>query len=386
VIPVTGIAADRPRAAFAEIPARPPPRMEKGAVGWLRHRLFGTWFDALLTVAILYVAVRLIPPFVEWAVLDAIWGPAPPGDCRVDGAGACWAFVGEKYRLIFFGLYPYEEQWRPLLAMALLIGLAVASTNRRFWGRWLVAAWVAVTLVALTLMQGALPIPGFPIAIPGLTYVETAQWGGLPLTVGLSMIGLGLAFPFAILLALGRQATLPAIRAMCVTYIELIRGVPLITILFMAALLFPLFMPIGVDFNYLLRVQVGMILFAAAYLAEVVRGGLQAIPKGQYEAADSLGLRYWSKQRLIVLPQALRISIPPLVNTFIGFFKDTTLVITVGLYDILGAAKLGLTDAPWGSFYKEAYLFVSVVFFVFCFSMSKYSQYLEKLLNTGRRR
>jgi general L-amino acid transport system permease protein len=179
---------------------------------------------------------------------------------------------------------------------------------------------------------------------------------------------------------------MPAVKLFSVIFIEFVRGVPLITVLFMASVMFPLFLPEGWNFNYLLRAQVAIIMFTAAYLAEVVRGGLQSIPKGQFEAADSLGLSYWQKQRLIILPQALRISIPALVNTFIGSFMDTTLVIMVGLFDLLGAARLGLSDSIWGPFYKEAYLFVSLLFFVFCFSMSKYSQHLERYLNIGTRR
>jgi general L-amino acid transport system permease protein len=261
--------------------------------------------------------------------------------------------------------------------MVLMVGLLVASTNRRFWSGWLIVVWVAVIVGAVALMHG-----GFL----GLPHVDTQKWGGLPLTLGLSVIGLACAFPISILLALGRRSRMPAIRVLCVTYIELIRGVPLITVLFMATVMFPLFMPTGVNIDQLLRAQIGLIMFAAAYLAEVIRGGLQAIPKGQYEAADALGLSYWRKNRLVILPQALRIAIPPLVNVFIGFFKDTTLVIIIGLFDLLGAARQGLTDAAWGAFSQEAYLFVSLIFFIFCFSMSKYSRYLERTLNTGTRR
>ncbi|MGK9169817.1 amino acid ABC transporter permease [Inquilinus limosus] len=382
-----------PFVSTGEIPAEPPPNATAGPIVWLRQNLFNNWYNAVLTLLILYAAIRLLPPLIEWALINPVWGPAtpdqPPAEvvaaCRAV-AGACWGFIEEKYRLIFFGLYPYEEEWRPIVAMLMLVGLAVASTIRRFWGKRLIVAWVVVIVAAVSLMYGAVPLGFFEIPIPGLTLVETARWGGLPLTLGLSMIGLALAFPFSILLALGRRSQMPAIRTMCVTYIELVRGVPLITVLFMASVMFPLFLPEGWNFNYLLRAQVAIILFTAAYLAEVVRGGLQAIPKGQFEAADSLGLGYWQKQRLIILPQALRISIPALVNTFIGSFMDTTLIIMVGLFDVLGAARLGLTDSIWGPFYKEAYLFVSLLFFVFCFSMSKYSQYLEKFLNIGTRR
>jgi general L-amino acid transport system permease protein len=386
-------ALTEPFVATQELPAEPPPGSTTGPIAWVRQNLFNSWFNTILTLLIAYLAIRLVPPFIQWALIDPVWGPSTPDEAPADvvaacraTTGACWAFVEEKYRLIFFGLYPFGEEWRPIIAMAMLIGLAVASTMRRFWGKGLIVAWVVVIAAAVSLMYGAVPLGFFDIPIPGLTLVETGKWGGLPLTMGLSMIGLALAFPLSILLALGRRSHMPAIRTLCVTYIELIRGVPLITVLFMASVMFPLFLPEGWNFNYLLRAQVAIILFTAAYLAEVVRGGLQAIPKGQFEAADSLGLGYWQKQRLIILPQALRISIPALVNTFIGSFMDTTLVIMVGLFDLLGAARLGLSDPIWGPFYKEAYLFVSLLFFVFCFSMSKYSQHLERYLNIGTRR
>jgi general L-amino acid transport system permease protein len=194
------------------------------------------------------------------------------------------------------------------------------------------------------------------------------------------------AFPLSILLALGRRSDLPIIKSMTVTYIELIRGVPLITVLFMASVMFPLFLPTGVTIDKLLRAQIGLILFASAYLAEVIRGGLQAIPKGQYEAADSLGLSYWQKTGKIILPQALSITIPPLVNTFIGFFKDTSLVIIIGLFDLMSASKAALTDPAWRGFYKESYMFVAFIYFIFCFFMSKYSQWLEVQLHRGHKR
>jgi general L-amino acid transport system permease protein len=216
--------------------------------------------------------------------------------------------------------------------------------------------------------------------------VPTEKWGGLPVTLLLSVFGLALAFPLAIFLALGRRSHMPIIRSLAIGYIEIVRGVPLITILFMASILFPLFLPAGASPDKLLRAQVAIILFAAAYIAEVVRAGLQGVGRGQYEAADALGLRYWQAMRLVILPQALKIVIPPLVNTFIGFFKDTTLIIIVGLFDFLTTIRAALTDPNWQGFANEAYVFAAAVYFVFCFTMSKYSQYLEKVLNPERRR
>jgi general L-amino acid transport system permease protein len=211
----------------------------------------------------------------------------------------------------------------------------------------------------------------------GLMSVRTELWGGLPLTILLSVVGIGLSLPLAVLLALGRRSHMPLIRAVSVGYIELVRGVPLISILFMASVMFPLFLPEGVTIDKLLRAQVGIILFSAAYLAEVVRGGLQAIPAGQYEAADALGLGYWRKMRLVILPQALKLVIPPMVNSFIATFKDTSLVIIIGLYDLLGATRTATNDPVWRAFTTEGYLFVAAIFFVFCSFMSRYSRRLE---------
>jgi general L-amino acid transport system permease protein len=221
----------------------------------------------------------------------------------------------------------------------------------------------------------------------GLTEVSEDNWGGLPITLILATFGAAFSFPLAVLVALGRRSTkLPAVRMLCVLYVELIRGVPLIAVLFMASVMFPLFMPAGVNVDKLLRAQIAFILFAGAYLAEVVRGGLQALPKGQAEAADALGLGYWRKTGFIILPQALRLVIPPLVNTFIGFFKDTSLVLIIGLFDLLTMGKVALSDPPWQSFSTEVYIGLAIVYIAFCFAMSKYSRSLERDLNRSRAR
>jgi general L-amino acid transport system permease protein len=220
----------------------------------------------------------------------------------------------------------------------------------------------------------------------GLTYVPQERWGGLPITLILSTFGLALAFPLAILVALGRRSRLPAIRVLCIMYVELIRGVPLISLLFMASVMFPLFLPEGMNIDKLLRAQIAITLFAGAYLAEVVRGGLQALPRGQYEAAEALGLSYWQKTGFIILPQALRLVIPPLVNTFIGFFKDTSLVLIIGIFDLLTAGKTAIVEPAWQGFGVEVYVAIGLIYFIFCFAMSKYSQDLERDLNRHRRR
>lgn len=348
---------------------------------WLRqgslvHSMFGTWYNALISLALLSAAWSVLPPLLNWVVLEAVWRDAPASACRA-AEGACWAFVREKSRFILFGFFPHEEHWRPSLAVVVLLGLVVASASRRFWNRWLLVLWPTAIGLAIALLGGG---------VFGLASVPTAQWGGLPLTLLLAIVGAALAFPLGVLLALGRVSDLPLIRWICVGYIEFVRGVPLITVLFMASVMLPLFMPRGVEIDAVLRALVGITLFIAAYFAEVVRGGLLALPKGQYEAASALGLGYWASMRLVVLPQALRISVPPLTNTLIGLIKDSSLVAIIGLVDLLGAAKRALSDPNWLGFYKESYLFVALVYFVICFSVSRYSRHVEASLSTDHRR
>ncbi len=340
---------------------------------WLRDNLFSSWPSALTTLAILWLAARWLPPFLDWALLRAVWRAPDPGACR-EAQGACWAFIAEKHRFILFGTYPFEQQWRPALATALLILLWVFSSLKRSWNWKLPVIWAAGLATIGVLMWGG---------ILGLPYVENGRWGGLILTLILATFGIAAAFPLSILLALGRRSRLPALRWICVAYIELIRGVPLISLLFMASVMLPLFLPAGVTMDKLLRAQLAMILFAAAYLAEVVRGGLQSVARHQGESADALGLSWRNKMRLIVLPQALRAAIPPLVNTFIGFFKDTSLVLIIGLFDLLSTVKVSLQDPAWTGYGVEAYLFVSAVYFIFCNAMSRYSQGLERDLAHG---
>jgi general L-amino acid transport system permease protein len=336
---------------------------------WARENLFSSWPSTVATLLIFLFALKFIPALFQWAIANAVWSAPGPAACRaLEGRGACWAFIAEKHRFILFGTYPFEQHWRPALASLLLVFLWALSCFRAMW-RWrLSLVWLCGLGLIGVLMWGG---------VAGLPYVENERWGGLILTLILASFGAALAFPFAILLALGRRSRLPAVRALCIAYIELIRGVPLISVLFMASVLLPLFLPAGVSIDKLLRAQLALAAFAAAYLAEVVRGGLQAVPQHQSDAAAALGMGYWRATSLIVLPQALRASIPPLVNTFIGFFKDTSLVLIIGLFDLLSTIKVSLQDAAWSGFGVEAYLFAAAVYFVFCYAMSSYSRSLE---------
>jgi general L-amino acid transport system permease protein len=353
---------------------------------WARANLFGSVWSTAVTLALGYIIVRVLFSLIAWGLVNAVWtvpyGPTGIADTAIcqnmKGIGACWAVLNDKYRLILFGRYPYDEQWRPAIVVLLFVGLYIVSAMRRFWRKELVLVWIGTLTLVGILMWGG---------IFGLTEVTEDNWGGLPITLILATFGAAFSFPLAILVALGRRSTkLPAVKMLCVLYVELVRGVPLIAVLFMASVMFPLFMPAGLNVDKLLRAQIAFILFAGAYLAEVIRGGLQALPKGQGEAADALGLGYWKKTGFIILPQALRLVIPPLVNTFIGFFKDTSLVLIIGLFDLLTMGKVALSDPPWQSFSTEVYLGLAAIYIAFCFAMSKYSRSLERDLNRARAR
>ncbi|CAN7737300.1 amino acid ABC transporter permease [Variovorax sp. LjRoot290] len=345
-----------------------PPKVHVKPLTRLRQSLFQSPTSAVLTVLTIWLVLMLAPPLVQWLLVKASFRAPDAQACREAG-GACWAFIREKYRLILFGTYPHAEQWRPLLATGMLMASIVWTATRRLSGLQIAGLWVLTILAVATLMWG-----GFL----GLEFVENTRWGGLPLTLILSTFGIAFAFPIGILLALGRRSQMPAIKAMCIAYIELIRGVPLISLLFMSSVMLPLFLPEGFNIDKLLRAQLAIIFFAAAYVAEIVRGGLQSIPKGQYEGAESIGLSYWQQTRKIVLPQALKVVVPPLVSTFIALFKDTSLVVIIGIFDLTQAAKAALSDPAWAGFGVEAYLFIGMIYFVFCYSISKYSRSLER--------
>ncbi len=358
-------------------PNLPPPGSTVGVVGWLRQNLFSSPFNTALTLAALYIVYLVVPPFINWALVSANFQEGTSRDVCV-AEGACWTMVRARFGQFIYGRYPIEERWRVDLAFILFIATAVPLLVDKVPGKKYLAGFVFLILpvISFFLFYGGL----------GLPTVETSLWGGLMLTLILGIVGIVFSLPLGILLAIGRRSELPVIRMLCVAFIEFVRAVPLITVLFMASVMLPLFLPSGVTFDKLLRAMIGIALFGAAYMAEVVRGGLQAIPRGQYEGAMALGLGYWQMMGLIILPQALKISIPGIVNTFIGLFKDTTLVLIIGLFELLGTVQQSTRDANWAGLSKEGFVFAGLVYFMFCFSMSRYSVYLEQKLHTGHKR
>lgn len=430
-------------ARFEPKPERPPPASTVGVIGWLRHNLFDGWFNSLMTVLAIALLIWVIPPMLNWTVFDATFvgdsrdackpnvqiakdpitlpgtladgrivqiettadrvvvppGVTPnvrweqkvvPRPVRASGRdyalvqvpqdviiqGACWILIKNRWDQFIYGFYPQEERWRPtiIVGIGLLVIIYMLTDGMPYRGAAALFLFIPYPVIAFFVFSGG---------ILGMEHVDNAKWGGLLLTLIISAVAITGALPLGVALALGRRSQMPIIRMFCVMFIEFIRAVPLITILFMAMVILPLFLPPGTTFDQLLRVLIGVTLFIAAYMAEVVRGGLQAIPKGQYEAAAALGLGYWRMMALIVLPQALKIMIPAIVSLFIGIFKDTTLVQIVGLNDLLTMVQLAVTDAQWIGLAKEGYIFCAVIFFIFCFCMSRYSLYLERKLHTG---
>lgn len=358
-----------------EHPDWPAPSSVKGPIAWVRSNLFGSVSNTVLTLLAIYLLYKIVPFIVDWMFLDASFTGESRKDCRAQGDGACWAFISSRLSLFIYGFYPEAERWRVNLSAVLLILALVPVLFDQVPQRGKALIYTALYPV----IAGVLLVGG----IFGLEHVPTDQFGGLMLNVIIGVTGIAFSLPIGIALALGRQSHLPIIRVLCVSFIEFIRGVPLITLLFVAAVMLSYFVPPGTNFDLLVRMLIMVTLFASGYMAEVIRGGLQAIPKGQYEAADAMGLKYWQAMRLIILPQALKIAIPGIVNTFIALYKDTTLVIVIGRLDILGIGNSSLADAKWQGLSTEVYVFVAIFFFVSCFLMSRYSLYLEKKLHTG---
>ncbi len=423
------------------LPEQAPPASEVGLLGWVKHNLFSSWFNSILTLVSLYAIYYVLAGVLPW-IFQSVWNADSLNECREimmanwgsTHGHACWAVINDRWLQLLFGFYPSHLYWRPIVSLLLLlVALAPVLYSDRVptkmlifsaiypflmpWLMWggtiwgpvsaalgFVVGWGVYTifskqlsnLFGIILAVAAaviwwLVISSFftsamasiiPISIEA---VESRQFGGFMLAILLGVVAIGVSLPIGIVLALGRQSDLLIVKYLCVGFIEFIRGVPLITLLFVASLLLNLFLPPGTNFDIILRVMIMMTLFSAAYMAEVIRGGLAALPRGQYEGADSLGLNYWQAQRLIIMPQALKISIPGIVSTFIGIFKDTTLVSIIGLFDVIGLASAIRADTAWNGIYWELFAFIAALFFVVCFSMSRYSMYLERKLQTGHR-
>lgn len=423
------------------LPEQAPPASTVGIIGWMRTNLFSGWFNSVLTVISLAFIWYVLSGVIPW-VLQSVWVADSLSECREvmtatwgDTHGhACWGVIRERWLQLMFGFYPADAYWRPILAFVLLLGaiapvlyaervsskLLILTAAYPFlmpwllwggtiWGPVMAAAGfgigyavyrfgepvigslgaiiaAAVVPILWWLLLASTVAGAFDSVLPiGIEAVESRKFGGFMLSIMIGVVAIGCSLPIGIVLALGRQSDLLIVKAICVGFIEFIRGVPLITLLFVASVLLNIFLPPNTNFDIILRVMIMVTLFAAAYMAEVIRGGLAALPKGQYEGADSLGLNYWQSQRLIIMPQALKISIPGIVSTFIGIFKDTTLVSIIGLLDPLGLSNAIRADAAWNGIYWELFAFIAFLFFVFCFSMSRYSMYLERKLHTGHR-
>lgn len=364
----------------------PPPAPVSGVLVWLRENLFSGTLNIALTMVCALLLLWIVPPLIKFLLVDAVWIGTDREACLATPArpevGACWAFVTERLNFFIYGFYPAAERWRVdvfFLLLAIGIGwMAWLDAPRRDVGA--IYFFIVMPLVSFFLLIG-LPAAGLPS-------VSTAQWGGVLVTVVVAVVGIVASLPIGIVLALGRRSEMPAVRLLCVLFIEFVRGVPLITVLFMASVMLPLFVPESWSPDKLLRALVGVALFASAYMAEVVRAGLQAIPKGQYEAASALGLSYWQTMRLVILPQALKITIPNIVNTYIGLFKDTTLVFVVGIFDFLKTMEAARVDPHWATPVTSTtgYAFAAIFYFICCYGLARYSRFVEIRLSAGERR
>lgn len=346
-----------------------PPKTETGIYLWLRKNLFSSVFDSIVTVCVAAFILWIVPLVFSWLFIDAVGFSGDEALCR-SANGACWPFVREKARLILFGTYPYAEQWRAALASLTVIGLVGLLMFKRLHPSRMIVLWVIGGSIFIGLMLGK---------VFGLSAVQTVQWNGLPVFLLLAVFSLAAAFPLGVMLALARhQEQYPLIRTLATGYIELIRGVPLLTVLFMGLFILPMVMPPGFFIEPLFAVLVALMMFHAAYFAEDIRGGLQVVPKGQFEAADSLGLNYRYKVALVVLPQAFKKALPAIFNTLIGAYKDTSLVVIVGIHDMLSTAKMAYSDPGWQKYGLEAYVFVGAWYFVSCWCLSTYGRNLER--------
>lgn len=362
------------------LPPKPPPARSIGVIGWMRANLFSSPTNTALTLLGAWLLWLALPPFLDWAIFSAAWSGTGREACLREGAGACWPFIEAKWDQFMYGRYPAEERWRVnwtlWLGLAGLVPMLIPAVPGKLWNALYLL--LPYPVMAYFLLTGG---------VFGLPVVETALWGGMLVTLVVAVTGIVASLPLGILLALGRRSQMPVIRMLSIGFIETWRGVPLITVLFMASVMLPLFLPEGVTFDKLLRCLVAVALFASAYMAEVVRGGLQAVPRGQYEGAQALGLNYWQMMIFVILPQALKTVIPGIVNTFIALFKDTTLVLIIGLFDLLGIIQLNFTDPAWATPHTATtgYVFAALIYFLCCSGMSQYSRYMERRLDTGHR-
>jgi len=363
----------------------PPPLATSGMLGFLRRRLFGSVFNIVLTLLSLLLVIVVLPPLVRFLIIDAVWSGTSRTDCLAETlgrpVGACWPFVAAKFRQFMYGFYPEAEQWRVNLTYALgvilLVPLLIPRVPYKAWNA--IAFFGLFPLVAFVLLVGG---------VLGLPHVETRLWGGMLVTLVITFTGIIGSLPLGVLLALGRASKLPVMRMLSTIFIEFWRGVPLVTVLFFATYMLPLFLPGNWRMDPMLRVLIGVVLFAGAYMAEVVRGGLQAVPRGQYEGATALGLGYWRMMGYVIMPQALKYVIPGIVNSFIALFKDTTLVLIVAIFDLLGQLRAAFADPNWATpnTLFTGFAFAGIIYLVISFAMSRYALYTERRLDTGARR
>jgi general L-amino acid transport system permease protein len=368
------------------VDAMPAPGVTTGAIGWVRANLLSSPANIALTLISILLVYWIVPPFIEFMFTEAVWSGADREACLPTAqrpeVGACWPFVNDRFQYFIYGSYPIPERWRVNIFFVMLaigiVWLLWLEAPRRDLGA--VYFFVVVPIVSYVLLNG--------LPMLGLREVDTSLWGGMLVTIVVSWVGIVFSLPIGILLALGRRSNMPAVKLFSVIFIEFVRGVPLITVLFMASVMLPLFVPAAYSPDKLLRALVGIAMFASAYMAEVVRAGLQAIPKGQYEGAMAVGLGYWQMMYLIVLPQALKITIPNIVNTYIGLFKDTTLVVIVGIFDFLRTVEVSRIDPKWAAPTTSAtgYAFAAVFYFIFCYSMARYAKSMEMRLGKSDRR
>jgi general L-amino acid transport system permease protein len=365
---------------------QPPPLAMRGALGWLRENLLSTPFNIALTIIIALLLAWAIPELVKFLLLDAVWTGADREACletvQHREIGACWPFVWERLPYFIYGSYPIPERWRVDVFFAMLtvgvVWLLWLGAPRRDIGS--IYFFAVLPVCSYFLLHG--------FAMIGLPIVDTVLWGGVLVTIVVASVGIVVSLPLGILLALGRRSHMPTVRLFSTVFIEFVRGVPLITVLFMASVMLPLFVPEHFEPDKLLRALIGIALFASAYMAEVVRAGLQAIPKGQFEGAMAVGLRYWQMMRLIILPQALKVTIPNIVNTYIGLFKDTTLVFIVGIFDLLRTIEVARIDPKWATPVTSTtgYAVAAIFYLIFCYGMSRYARATEARLASGDKR